>query len=147
MTSFHPPKKRARAATITGLEPPPPLPSLETYIANIFYLVLIQDDDAIFEATYEKNWSRRVKETFFTFVLETRKTISDRRLLSQSFVVHSNDEDDDDTGRTGVVAHTSHFSGVKDGKNITGTVVSILKVGWQDGRRVILTESFVLELK
>jgi len=50
----------------------------------------------------------------------------------------------DKEGITGQVAHTSQFSGVQDGKAVQGTVVAILKIGLEEGRRIIETESFVL---
>ena len=41
-----------------------PLISLQAYLSNIFYGVLIQDDDDISEVIYNGNWSRRVKERY-----------------------------------------------------------------------------------
>ena len=81
-------------------------------------------------------------ETFFTFVANFRKEITNRQLVSQSFVV----QPEDAAGTTGVVAHTSHITGVEDGKPVTGTVVSVLKIGFlaKQNRRVVLTENFVI---
>ena len=80
-------------------------------------------------------------KTFFEFVSQTRKTLTNRQLVSQSFVV----QPEDAAGTTGVVAHTSHISGVENGKPVTGTVVSVLKIGFlaKQDRRVVLTENFV----
>ena len=59
-----------RPRTSKGLTPkvdtelpkiPPPL-SLQAYVSNLFYVVVLQDDHEIFESTYDKNWSRDVTE-------------------------------------------------------------------------------------
>jgi len=39
-----------------------PFISLQAYISNAFYGLLIQDDDEIFEISLDNNWSRKVKE-------------------------------------------------------------------------------------
>jgi len=36
-------------------------PSLEAFVSNNFFLTVIQDQDEIFEFTYNKNWSRKAK--------------------------------------------------------------------------------------
>jgi len=68
-TSAH---KRKRAASehtrqdIQGAESAKasaPLVSLEVYILNLFFLILIQDDNELALESFEKNWSRKVKET------------------------------------------------------------------------------------
>ena len=79
---------------------------------------------------------------FFDFLVATRKAISDRQLLTQSFVVSPADKG----GLTGQVAHTSYFSGVQEGKAVAGTIVSILKIGMYRGARIVQTESFVFAL-
>jgi hypothetical protein len=84
----------------------------------------------------------------FHDVLRTlRATISERKLISESFVVGT---PADPTGKTGALAHTSVFSGVKDGVEVTGTVVAVLKIVWvhgsehkHGGHRLIVTESFI----
>ncbi len=37
--------------------------TLEVYILNLFFLILIQDDNELALESFEKNWSRKVKET------------------------------------------------------------------------------------
>ena len=78
---------------------------------------------------------------FRDFVVTQRRAITNRQLLSQSFVVAPADPE----GRTGAVAHTSLFSGVQHGKEVKGTIVSVLKVGWDEKRerRTVETENFV----
>ena len=50
------------------------------------------------------------------------------------------------------MAHTTLFSGVQGGKEVRGTIVAVLKVGWDgregkgEGRRVIETDSFVMAM-
>lgn len=81
--------------------------------------------------------------TFFDFIVSLRRDISNRQLVSQSFVVAPADEE----GKTGQVAHTTHFSGVQDGKDVEGTIVSVLNIGTDKGQRIIKTESFVFDTR
>lgn len=52
----------------------------------------------------------------------------------------------DQEGETGSVAHTSHFSAISQGKEVTGTIVAVLKIGSEKGARKVVTESFVFAL-
>lgn len=52
----------------------------------------------------------------------------------------------DQEGETGQVAHTSHFSAISQGKEVTGTIVAVLKIGVEKGVRKVETESFVFAL-
>ena len=78
---------------------------------------------------------------FRDFVVTQRRAITNRQLISQSFVVAPADPE----GRTGAVAHTSVFSGVQQGKEVKGTIVSVLKIGWDEEheKRTVETENFV----
>ena len=72
----------------------------------------------------------------------TRKAFHNRQLVSQSFVVAAADQD----GETGSVAHTSHFSAISQGKEVRGTIVSVLKIELERGQRKVVTENFILAL-
>ncbi|KAB5576329.1 hypothetical protein GE09DRAFT_1216036 [Coniochaeta sp. 2T2.1] len=127
--------------------------SLQAFISNFFYLIAIQDNDEFFEQTYEETEARRITETgngetfdrdsFKDFVVELRRTVSDRQLVSQSFLVVP----DDARGITGDVAHTLEMSGVQKGKEVVIKVVAVLRIIYDHKRnkRVIDMESFVLE--
>jgi len=148
--------KRPRTSKIcppkasTAIPTTPPSTSLEAYISNLFYLLVLQDDHHIFVSTYDKNWSRDVDEvddgtpltftSFRTFLNTQRETVSNRQLVSQSFIVAPADA----LGWTGSVAYTHTFSGVKDDETIVGTVVSILKIEIRNGSRVVVAENFVM---
>jgi hypothetical protein len=80
-------------------------------------------------------------EGFKTFLFTIREKFSNRILRSQSAIVSPSDS----SGLIGQVAHTSHTSGIQDGKNIDVTIVSILNVKLEKGERKIEMESFVLE--
>lgn len=45
------------------------------------------------------------------------------------------------------MAYTHTFSGIQAGKQIVGTIVSILKIEVRDGKRVIVSENFVMGLQ
>ena len=75
-------------------------------------------------------------------MIQKRKELSNRQLLSQSFVVSPADGE----GETGEVAHTSRFSAISQGKEVKGTIVAILKIGLEKGVRKVETENFVLAL-
>lgn len=68
-----------------------------------------------------------------------REAISNRQLVSQSFVVAPADP----LGWTGSVAYTHSFSGIQAGKEIVGTIVSIFNVEFKDERRVVVSDSSV----
>ena len=80
--------------------------------------------------------------TFREFVVQTRKELSNRQLISQSFVVNPADPE----GRSGTVAHIVNISAVRDGKEVTGTLVAVLNIKFEGGRRLVEMESFVLEI-
>jgi hypothetical protein len=54
--------KRQKASHSASPNLETPLISLQAFLSNAFYLVVIQDDDEIFELTYSKTWSQHVKE-------------------------------------------------------------------------------------
>lgn len=54
--------KRQKPSHSPSPNPETSLISLQAFLSNAFYLVLIQDDDEIFELTYLKTWSQHVKE-------------------------------------------------------------------------------------
>ena len=83
-------------------------------------------------------------ESFHEFVFDNlRMTLTNRQLVSQSFVVEPTA---DDGGRTGTVAHILQISGVQDGKEVVANGVGILQIGWDEKkmRRQVVMESFVL---
>src|ERR1700761_2253396 len=86
---------------------------------------------------------------FRTFLFKTRAEITNRQLHSQSFVIARADKE----GKAGQVAHTSHWTGEKEGESLKGTIVSVLKVDCVPGKhraewtRTVKTESFVLSVE
>jgi hypothetical protein len=50
----------------------------------------------------------------------------------------------DGEGETGEVAATHRLSAIQQGKEITATIVAILKIGLEGGMRKVETENFVL---
>jgi hypothetical protein len=80
-------------------------------------------------------------QSFREFTVELRESVSNRQLVSQSFVAHP----DDPEGKSGTVAHIVKFSGVKDRKEIIGDVVAVFNIEIIDGgRRRVGMESFIL---
>jgi hypothetical protein len=84
---------------------------------------------------------------FHDFVVQTRREISNRRLLNQSCIVNVGDEQ----GNTGQVAHTARGAGIREGVAVTFTVVSVAEVIWvgtlSGGHRQIIVQSFVRGLE
>jgi hypothetical protein len=82
--------------------------------------------------------------TFKTFVEQLRRELSDRQLVSQSFLVSPAPGDKE--GLSGSVAHTVKASAVKQGKRIEINIVSVLNVVFDEKleERRIKAESFVL---
>jgi len=83
-----PPSKRARLAPSVGSTTPTTSPyitskpgflSLEAYVSNLFYDAVIQDQDDVAEITYNRNWSRQVKELYVLLIT----------ILSSSFEVQT----------------------------------------------------------
>lgn len=92
--------------------------------------------------THRDNGTALNFKTFFQFLINLRQSLTNRFLVSQSFVVSSTDG-----GITGTVAHTSHLTGVEEGKEVKGTIVALLQIGIEHGQRVVEEETFVLETK
>ncbi|KAJ6586744.1 hypothetical protein B0H10DRAFT_1961589 [Mycena sp. CBHHK59/15] len=134
--------------------------SLTEFVHDVFIEVFFSPSEAISEAAFHKNWSRsdihenqngtHLSYNEFDTVLKTmRRTITNRKLVSESFVVGT--PASDPTGQTGTVAHTSVFTGIQDGAEITGTIVAVMKVQWVQspyhGRhRVFVSDTFVLAM-
>jgi hypothetical protein len=81
-----------------------------------------------------------------SFLINTRKVLFNRRLLSQSFVVNIGDS----LGQTGQVAHSAKISAVQDGVEATASIVSVAEIIFVKnpnevggGHREILMKSFV----
>ena len=81
-----------------------------------------------------------------SFLVNTRKTLFNRRLLSQSFIVNIGDN----LGQTGQVAHSAKISAIQDGVEATASIVSIAEIIFVTdstevggGHREILMENFV----
>jgi len=83
-------------------------------------------------------------KNFNTFLIETRASLTNRQLISQSFLVVPTPGDEE--GRTGTVAHTSKLSGILQEKEVVGNVVAVLQIGWDEelGRRQVFMETFCL---
>jgi hypothetical protein len=75
-----------------------------------------------------------------------RTTLTNRQLVSQSFVVEPEEKDG---GRTGTVAHILQLSAIQDGKEVIANGVGVLQIGWdeEEMRRVVKMESFVLAIE
>ncbi|KAE9377320.1 hypothetical protein N431DRAFT_480390 [Stipitochalara longipes BDJ] len=150
-----PPKKTHRSSPRSTTSPSATsLISLETYVSNIFFDIIIQDQDDIAELAFKRNFSTHVKETVdgrpltykatHDLIFQLRSTITNRQLISHSFVVAPTPGDTE--GRTGSVAHIAQFSGVQDGKEIVGNDVAVFQIGWNEKemRRQVVMESSVL---
>lgn len=85
------------------------------------------------------------REGFKDFLAEFRRTVFDRQLVSQSFLVVP----DDATGITGSVAHTIELSGIQEGKDVVIKIVAVLKIIFDQKmhKRLIDMESFILEIQ
>ena len=72
-----------------------------------------------------------------------RTTLTNRQLVSQSFVIETTEADG---GRTGMVAHILQLSAVQGGKEVVANGVGVLQIGWNEEnmRREVTMESFVL---
>ncbi|KAJ7172914.1 hypothetical protein C8R43DRAFT_1230978 [Mycena crocata] len=102
-------------------------------------LNLVTGDDACFEATLAKYWSPRGGEenvatgehlthaAFRRMLWKLRREISNRALVSETFVIAT---PHDETERTGAVGYTHVFKGVQAGVAVTVTAVAVLRVNW-----------------
>jgi len=115
------------------------LSPLEKFISDFFKAVVIQDDEKVFQEAMHRDVSRHVKESdngkplnftqFLQFVENLRAGLSQRNLVSESFVVGT---PTDPHGKSGAIAHISHVSGTQEGKKVKSTIVSVLNVHWVD---------------
>ncbi|KAJ4423213.1 hypothetical protein N0V82_002074 [Gnomoniopsis sp. IMI 355080] len=74
-----------------------------------------------------------------------RKDVTDRKLVSQSFIAAPSDPE----GKEGTVARVSHMTGIQGAKltNFHAVAVATLLFDEKAGRRVIVRETFVMETK
>ncbi|KAE9379842.1 hypothetical protein N431DRAFT_121199, partial [Stipitochalara longipes BDJ] len=82
--------------------------------------------------------------SFHTYIFDNlRTTLTNRQLVSQSFVVEPTEGDG---GTTGTVAHILQISAVQGGKEVVANGVGVLQIGWneENSRREVTMESFVL---
>ena len=82
--------------------------------------------------------------SFHSYIFDNlRATLTNRQLVSQSFVVEPTEADG---GRTGTVAHILQISAVQGGKEVVANGVGVLQIGWdeENKRREVTMESFVL---
>lgn len=76
------------------------------------------------------------------FTANLRSTVSDRRLVSESFVVMVGDPE----GRTGTVAHSFQLTGSQAAEDVKLTIVAVVKVELNEKlQRLIKMESFVFK--
>ena len=75
------------------------------------------------------------------FLLEARAGLFDRKLIEQTAVAAP----DDETGRTGTVGHNLTFTALSNGVRVKATVVAVLSVVWEDGRRKVKSERSVFK--
>jgi hypothetical protein len=77
-------------------------------------------------------------------IVENRRNIADRRLLSESFLTQAADAE----GVTGTVAHIFEFRGVQTKEEVLGKAVAVVSVGLDArGERKLVMEKFVLVIE
>ncbi|KAJ4387894.1 hypothetical protein N0V93_008497 [Gnomoniopsis smithogilvyi] len=143
------------ASTATCAQEAVPLPSLEAEFSNLAYAVIIQDDDEIFKTVYNRSWASDVVEIgnsivynhdgFRDFMIQFRGNVTDRKLVSQSFVAAPSDID----GKEGTVARVSHMTGIQNGKltNFHAVAVATMSFNEEIGRRMVVRETFAVEAR
>lgn len=80
---------------------------------------------------------------FSDFMLEFRKNVTDRRLVSQTFIVAPSDSE----GKEGTVARVAHTTGIQDGNfvNFRSAAVATFIFDRELGRRMMIRETFAVE--
>ncbi|KAF2192997.1 hypothetical protein K469DRAFT_693076 [Zopfia rhizophila CBS 207.26] len=123
------------------MAPPRQSTSLETFVTNTFFFLVIQDDDEVFKITYNRNFDRGYEaifnsdrlnfQTHLDFVQTLRKSVSDRRLVRFEAVVNETNEN----GVTCQVGFISEVGGNKDGKEVVYKSVGTLNVVFLEKHR------------
>ena len=113
-----------------------------------FCYVCLYHDLLIAGPTFSDNGKPLNFTQFLKFVENLRAGLSNRKLVSESFVVGT---PTDPKGKSGAIAHISHITGIQEGKKVKTAVVGVLNVHWVEdpkeeagGHRVIVSESFVV---
>ncbi|KAH8896414.1 hypothetical protein GQ53DRAFT_852635 [Thozetella sp. PMI_491] len=127
---------------------------LEEWHTQFFHDLFISDDDELFQQTFDNDYSQdaalRGNSEAFTFdsfkawLAEQRGALSNRTLLSSSYVTVP----DDSIGLTGTVGHVSVVGGILDGASVKANIVSVLTTKLNDaGKQVNTAETFVMEVE
>ncbi|KUJ15852.1 uncharacterized protein LY89DRAFT_734998 [Mollisia scopiformis] len=149
-TSPYPTKTSHSPAMNSKATLPKPFISSEAFLSNLIFSIVIQDDEDIFELVFDRSFSHDLNETangthltfngMKEFTSNLRSDISDRRLVSESFVVMVGDPE----GLTGTVAHSFQFTGTQAAENMKSSVVAVVNVSLdEEQQRKIKMESFV----
>lgn len=82
---------------------------------------------------------------FRAFMLNFRQSVTDRKLVSQSFIATPSDSE----GMAGTVARVAHMTGVQNGKLTNYHSVAIATVVFDEeaGRRKVIRETFAVETR
>lgn len=80
---------------------------------------------------------------FRDFMLDFRKIVTDRKLVSQTFIAVPSDSE----GKEGTVARVAHTTGTQDGKlvNFRSAAVATFVFDEKVGRRMIIRETFAVQ--
>lgn len=80
---------------------------------------------------------------FLDFMLDFRKHVTDRKLVSQTFIAVPSDSE----GKEGTVARVAHTTGIQDGEfvNFRSAAVATFVFDEGVGRRMIIRETFAVQ--
>lgn len=82
-------------------------------------------------------------KSFRAFMFEFRKNVTDRKLVSQTFISAPSDSE----GKEGTVARIAHMTGIQGGRciNFRSAAVATLVFDERTGRRLVTRETFAVE--
>lgn len=85
------------------------------------------------------------RDEFCVFMLQFRKDVINRKLISQSFIVAPSDPE----GREGTVGRISNTTGIHGGKltNFHAVAVATMVFEEKSGRRTVIRETSAMEIK
>ncbi|KAK7036232.1 hypothetical protein R3P38DRAFT_3485127 [Favolaschia claudopus] len=139
------------------------LSTLPELIHEAFGKLLISADDSVSQDALTHFWSPHVQETdvsttshfsrekFGELIGQLRAQYTNRKLVSEAYVITT---PQDKTRRTGSLAATHVFTACEEAKEVTVTVVAVLRIGWvsesthghhdHGGHREVVTEAFII---
>ncbi|KAJ6545464.1 hypothetical protein B0H19DRAFT_1266897 [Mycena capillaripes] len=143
---------------------PAHLSSIANFANEAFVGTAINPDDDAAEAALATHYAPHVRVTevettttadlsrgdFQAFIQTLRTQLTDRKLLSATFVLAT---PADTTNRTGAVAATHVLTAMQGGVDVTVTIVALLRIVWvakpeheQGGSRKIVTDAILMNI-